>query len=232
MIDLCTFTGLDDRSDLSRIVALSAEFPYLEFGVLLSRTPEDKDARYPAYRQIESIVKTLSGRVRLALHVCGRAVGEFVEGASDIDELVSAGIGRIQLNFSLPKVAFSTEELDAAISRTSAKVITQHFPSNSALVTALASADHQVLHDLSGGRGIAATDHVPPFPGKYTGYAGGMGPENALETASAIAAVSGDTPVWIDMESRIRTDGYLDLDKCESVARVVRPLISATGAAV
>ena len=231
MIDLCTFTGLDNRTDLSRVAALSAEFPYLEFGVLLSRTPEDKDARYPEFRKIENIVKTLSGRARLALHVCGRAVGEFVEGASDIDDLVSAGIGRVQLNFSLPKVAFSPEELDAAINRTSAKVITQHFPSNSTLVTTLTSADHQVLYDLSGGRGIAATDYAPPFSGKYTGYAGGLGPENALETASAIAAVSGSTPVWIDMESRIRTAGYLDLDKCETVARVVRPLIPTTGAA-
>jgi phosphoribosylanthranilate isomerase len=225
MIDICTFTGIDVRTDIEEAAALSARYPFIEFGVLLSRTPEDKDARYPAYGEIERIVSSLAGRARLAIHVCGRAVNEFVNGAEDIEALVRAGVGRVQLNFSLARCPFGMEELDAAISRTAAMVITQHFPANYPLALALTSANHQVLFDTSGGRGVEAVSYDPPFAGKYTGYAGGMGPENVAECASRVVAVSKGQRVWIDMENRIRTDGYLDLGKCAEVARIVAPMV-------
>jgi phosphoribosylanthranilate isomerase len=82
-----------------------------------------------------------------------------------------------------------------------------------------------VLFDTSGGRGVEAEAYVAPFAGKRTGYAGGMGPENVGESARKVVAVSGSAPVWIDMENRIRTDGYLDLSKCETVARIVAPMV-------
>lgn len=227
MINLCTLTGVDVRTDLSRVIDLAAAHPFLEFGVLLSRTPEDKDARYPTFAEIERIVDGLTGKANLALHVCGRAVKEFVSGADDIDALIDAGIGRVQLNFPLPKMPFNVDELDAAISRTRAAVITQHFPANSILAEVIKAENHHVLFDASGGRGIAAADFARPFEGKYTGYAGGMGPENIEAAAAAVVAASGDTPVWIDMENRIRTDGYLDLSKCETVADIAARFVTA-----
>ncbi|MBY3433778.1 hypothetical protein HFN89_06400 [Rhizobium laguerreae] len=235
MINLCTFTGVDVRTDLGRVADMAAAYPFLEFGVLLSRTPEDKDPRYPQFRQIRDIVDRLAGRARLALHVCGRAVGEFVrepaEGSAyagqDIEDLVAAGIGRVQLNFNFERAGLPVEEIDAAIRRTRAKVITQHFPANTAVSIGVAAPNHQLLYDASGGRGVAATGYDRPFARKYTGYAGGIGPENAVASVAAIQAVAGDAVVWIDMESRIRTDGYLDLDKCASVAASIAPTLAA-----
>jgi hypothetical protein len=238
MINLCTFTGVDARTDLGRVIEMAAAYPFLEFGILLSRTPEDKDPRYPQFRQISDIVERLSGRAQLALHVCGRAVGEFVrepaEGSvyagQDIHDLVAAGIGRVQLNFNFERFGLSLEEIDVAVRRTSAKVITQHFPANAPVTIGVAAPNHQVLYDASGGRGVAATDYGRPFVGKYTGYAGGLGPENAITAVTAIQSVAGDADVWIDMESRIRTDGYLDLDKCGDVAASIAPALTANAA--
>lgn len=237
MINLCTFTGVDSKTDLGRVAELSALYPFLEFGVLLSRTPEDKDPRYPVFAEIERIVGTLSGKSKLALHVCGRAVGEFVRAPEDylgrdIEDLVGAGIGRIQLNFNFERAGLSLKELNGAVRRTGAEVITQHFPANSAVSEGISEPNHHVLYDASGGRGVVAAGYGKPFAGKYTGYAGGIGPENALAAVKAIQAVIGEDDVWIDMESRIRTDGYLDLDKCEKVAASIAPILGRAGAAI
>lgn len=233
MIDLCTFTGLDNKTDLGRVIEMSERYHFLEFGVLLSRTPEDKDARYPIASEIATIVHALAGRTRIALHVCGRAVSEYmrpVEAGTpflgqDITDLVDAGVGRVQFNFNFSRAGLAVEEIDAAIGRTKANVITQHFPSNVPVSEGVTSPNHNVLYDASGGRGVEATGLNMPFASKYTGYAGGIGPENALEKAIEIDTLSGDTRVWIDMENRIRTEGYLDLDKCEAVARAVGSVV-------
>ncbi|MDW9481231.1 hypothetical protein GOB57_21540 [Sinorhizobium meliloti] len=240
MIDLCTFTGIDGRTDLDRVAELSSVYPFLEFGILLSRTPGDKDPRYPEFNDIRRIVDTLSGRARLALHVCGRAVGEFVrepvEGASyagsDIEDLIAAGIGRVQLNFNFERAGLSLSELEGAVRRTSAKVITQHFGANRLVSSGISAPNHQVLYDASGGNGVVADGYEKPFSGKYTGYAGGIGPENAVCTATTIQTLTGAQEVWIDMESRVRTDGYLDLDKCERVASSIAPILGAAVAAI
>ncbi|MCS4089033.1 hypothetical protein [Rhizobium sp. BK176] len=238
MINLCTLTGVDVRTDLGRVIEMAAAYPFLEFGILLSRTPEDKDPRYPQFRQIADMVERLSGRAKLALHVCGRAVGEFVKepakgavyAGQDIHDLVAAGIGRVQLNFNFERFGLSVEEIDKAVRRTSAKVITQHFPANAPVSLGVTAPNHQVLYDASGGRGVAAAGYDRPFAGKYTGYAGGLGPGNVLSAVAAIQSVIGDDTVWIDMESRIRTDGYLDLDKCGNVAASIAPVLVASAA--
>jgi phosphoribosylanthranilate isomerase len=238
MINLCTFTGVDVRTDLGRVIEMASAYPFLEFGILLSRTPEDKDPRYPQFRQIADMVERLCGRAKLALHVCGRAVGEFVReppkgsayAGQDIHDLIAAGIGRVQLNFNFERFGLSLEEIEAAVQRTDAKVITQHFPANTAVTFGITAPNHQVLYDASGGRGVAATGYDMPFAGKYTGYAGGLGPDNAAAAVAAIKSIIGDDDVWIDMESRIRTDGYLDLDKCGGVAAVIAPILTASAA--
>jgi predicted component of viral defense system (DUF524 family) len=51
-----------------------------------------------------------------------------------------------------------------------------------------------------------------------------LGPENLAEQLKAIEDVVGDRDVWIDMESRIRTNDKLDLDKAEQVLKTVKEL--------
>lgn len=217
MISLVTFTGIDNRCDLKAIKDFCEKYKAVEFGVLLSLTPEDKDARYMAAAEIDHVVEQLGG-TQLALHVCGSAVTKFVEGDKYVTSLARQ-FSRIQLNFSLPKVRFTASELENAMAQAQF-VITQHAPGNEELVNLIKATNHQVLHDTSGGRGIATEDWQEPFEHKWTGYAGGLGPDNVEEQVARIDRISGSTPVWIDMESRVRSNGYLDLAKCRSVMRM------------
>jgi phosphoribosylanthranilate isomerase len=62
------------------------------------------------------------------------------------------------------------------------------------------------------------SDTLPPYPGRPVGYAGGIGPDNVVDIIKRINAAG---PYWIDMESKIRTDNWLDLKLCRAVCEAV-----------
>jgi phosphoribosylanthranilate isomerase len=73
------------------------------------------------------------------------------------------------------------------------------------------------LFDTSGGRGeipLAVPGHNKA---RLVGFAGGITPENVLRWIGSVNAQN----YWIDMESGVRTDDWLDLDKCEAVCRAI-----------
>ena len=77
------------------------------------------------------------------------------------------------------------------------------------------------LHDVSGGHGIAP-DHWQTPVGNYCGYAGGLTPETLEESLELISIAAGETSIWIDMESGIRTEGRFDLGKARRVLEITR----------
>lgn len=223
MLKACTLTGVDERTSFDWVRLVAETYPFVEFGVLYSMTPEDKDDRYPSRAFIEEFVAAMQGRgVRTALHICGRAVAAFVDGDSDVRAL-AARFGRVQLNFNAARAPFTAEELDAAIASVDHPVITQHFPSNAVVSAFVKAPNHHVLFDASGGTGRRGEGWPDRIPGKYMGYAGGFGPDTieADVMDAEIHAHGGD--YWIDMESRIRTDGWLDSAKCLTVLERVAP---------
>lgn len=226
MIGTCTFTGIDERTDFGRLAEMSAEHPFVEYGVLLSLNGGDGDPRYPGLEFVGRSSLRIGGFGNCALHVCGRAVGDFVKGDALVRDL-AASFDRVQLNFSLARAEFSAEELDAAIESFDGPVITQHFPANAAVSASVRAANHQVLHDTSGGRGLRSESMPGVIPGKVTGYAGGFGPETAAADIATVERAAAGNAVWIDMESRIRTDGWLDLDKCVAFAVTLSDAIAA-----
>jgi len=69
----------------------------------------------------------------------------------------------------------------------------------------LTATNFSVLHDASMGTGVAIGAVDAPTPGVKCGYAGGLGPSNIEAQLLKIAAVTGETAVWVDMESSLRT---------------------------
>ncbi len=63
------------------------------------------------------------------------------------------------------------------------------------------------LVDASCGQGIAISTETlqPPQEGLKSGYAGGIGPATIASVLTAVAGVSQGQPVWVDMESSLRT---------------------------
>ena len=82
----------------------------------------------------------------------------------------------------------------------------------------------EYLFDRSGGRGESSFHLWPAPPEKLTyefsderfGYAGGIGP-TTIERACVFLRRYPKHRMWIDMEGRVRKNGWFDLDAVETV---------------
>jgi hypothetical protein len=198
--DFITFTGVDDRTDLKRCKQLQDLYP-IEWGILFSLT--NKDARYPSLQTFEE-AKELTGRK--ALHLCGAAAREFVDGKLPellIENDLFEQFGRIQVNGTYPSPNFPV---------TNKEIILQ------------ARQDFDIhfkffqLFDCSGGRGIFPESLPWGLPDKLVGYAGGINPDNVFKF---LELITHSDNFYIDMESGVRTNGWFDLDKVETVCQQV-----------
>jgi phosphoribosylanthranilate isomerase len=226
MLSVCTFTGIDATTDLSRVIAMSKRYPFLEFGILFSFSHSEKDSRYMSPEMVDDVLENLSrAEVQTALHVCGSAVSAYIEGDAAVRRPALLA-DRVQLNFSFDKIGYSIENIDKAISSAPYKIITQHFEKNTDVTTGLKARNHQVLFDASHGRGVEVELWPAPIAGKSCGYAGGLGPDNIKREIAKINAVNGRMNSWLDMETKLRPGGFLDLDICEYIAASIADCMS------
>ncbi|MBN9017197.1 MAG: phosphoribosylanthranilate isomerase [Rhizobiales bacterium] len=202
--DFITFTGIDDRTPIEALEDLSARYP-IEWGVLLDPAQQGNVPRFPSQ---QTIARVAASGLRLAAHLCGAHTEALRDGEPAHMPLALARFARIQINSHTVGVT-EASRFGATIGKRCILPCTgDRFPDAEAV---------DWLHDLSGGRGLA-TGAWPPYPGRLAGYAGGIGPDTA---AAVVAAIGAEGPYWIDMESRIRTDDWLDLELCERVCRAV-----------
>ena len=82
----------------------------------------------------------------------------------------------------------------------------------------------EYLFDESGGRGKRGDwpDPWPVLPGMRCGYAGGLGPDNVDEALEFVERHP-DARIWLDMESGVRTNDWMDLEKVEAVCQKAWP---------
>lgn len=208
-----TITGIDERTRIADIVRLTEQYPWLEIGMLYTATPEGRN-RYPSLEWIVETASTLANRC--ALHVCGRgARGKLLQGG-----LVAAtdNVSRIQINGRIDDTILREA---CRCFRRSTTVITQDNRDNVSFRDVPPFANHAILVDGSGGRGITPTEWFRPATWKPVGFAGGLGPDNLAVELPKIAAVArGDW--WVDMETGVRTDDWFDIEKakraCETFA--------------
>jgi hypothetical protein len=216
--DFITFTGLDARTDLDRAVALTRRYP-IEWGVLFSPTRQGRDNRYPDDNGTLSrifwspLARSEKNLGALAAHLCGEHSRHVMSGLRPnppppVDLWFCR---RVQVNHAAPNPAAITKfRRGWGVPHGIAQTTAMAFPQDTRV---------EWLFDRSGGRG-AAPGEWPRHPGgnRRVGYAGGIGPDNVVAVLESIAA---DGPYWIDMETGVRTDNWLDLDKCEAVCRAV-----------
>ena len=215
MIELITFTGLDERSDTHRICQLGRRWPKAEFAVL-SGSETGRSPRFPTNEWIDAWRrKAEEATLQTAIHLCGRTRRDALAG----DEAAlarCAGFGRIQLNMPEAERRVQAEAILRFQRRTGRPVVIQH---TGAWENAVCSNEPGIEHlfDRSGGQGTAGIDEWPaPRQGKRCGYAGGIGPGNIAE-ALAFSARHENARIWLDMESKIRRDNWLDANSIEKV---------------
>ena len=216
-----TFTGLDARTDIRRLRDIQQRHPNAEFGILFSQTRTGNENRYPEKRIIR---KFQQSGVRLALHVCGRLARQtFAESFYDLVTWTGGltQFDRIQLNglSSLTDLHRDRFEIPAGTEI----ILQQHpaFPLITEKIGEVTGGNLSLLMDASGGEGIDTPFRVVHIPGVRIGYAGGINPNNVVTKLEGLLR-DGAADFWIDMESGVRTNDWLDLDKVENVLEKVK----------
>lgn len=215
-----TLTGLDARTDVGGIKKLISDFENIEFGIL--RSPKvGMSPRYPVASAIRGITSYVYPQ-NLAFHLCGRyaRMVHSLEWGELCDIIDFDLVGRVQVNSTEcdDKALITLQRFSAHIDK---PVVMQWRGDRFPAVPVL-----QVLQDRSGGQGIEEETWIGPDPlcrrfSSFIGYAGGLNPSNIAAALPNIKKAAGGLPFWIDCESGIRTDDWLDLDKCRQMAEVV-----------
>lgn len=237
MITQVTFTGIDDRTDIDRLVDIQERYPFVEFGLLVSISRQGVEKRYPDLC-LNNILSKLDGRkLNLSCHVCGglaRNAATACKGIEstkfslrELDNYLGLRLPifkRVQLNISTMRDL--PETLYFNIPGTIRELIIQTNPVNGNFkqIVTIGDVETSYLADASGGRGIE-TDFIPFQWSARTGYAGGLRPDNVLEKIQPLLSVRDSVDYrndyWIDMESGVRTDDWFDLDKVEAVLKTL-----------
>lgn len=237
-----TLTGVDENTDLNELVQLSANFPFVEWGVLYDESLAGRHPRYPSLAWIERFATLAAdNRLNIALHLCGSAVSrlrKLYSGPEAYPHRTPANesefallslterFGRVQLN-TVAKLDHvpALRQLIQAISRSEdrTRVILQWHERHAPVCDQLRSVDaFEVLVDSSGGRGEERTDWPtlgPLLP--RAGYAGGLGPDNLAEQLPRIAKAAGNRSFWVDMETKLRdAQDQFNLVACAKVLAI------------
>lgn len=223
---IVSFTGADDKVDISELKKLSDMYPRIEWAFLYMPEREGR-VRTPSAAWRQEALKTLP---RCALHLCMQTAFEQVL-AQEADFLAELKrYARVQLNINASKPLFSEDEvflISSLLLQHGIPQILQYNPATQAginlFLSSVAAKDLDKVHvlfDSSLGRGVVPSQWPAPLAEKglpvYCGYAGGISPDNVENLVPQIQQVC-SRPYWIDMEKGVRTDNQFDLAKVELV---------------
>ena len=226
MLTSVTITGADDGVDPLELASLSAEYPFVEWGILYSTT-RAVTPRYPSIDWIAEL-RAVRPEMELSAHFCGRFARDVLAGAPDaLAKAYEEGFHRVQINGFERTAAFERLMAKAGNSRLLEIVLQVGDPAQlPRMVEFAAETSCSVLFDASGGTGVApgAWPVVIPPEGTKIGYAGGIGPENVDRVVAELYDAA--PKFWIDMESGVRSPAnQFDLARVRAVLRRARYLV-------
>ena len=225
MLEIITFTGVDERTDLKALAQISEQYPQAEFAVLIGSQTAGQNQIFPPFRTVHAF-RQLTG-VRTALHLCGQYARQ-VSGEERWNhslQLLCNDFGRVQVNLHGDHLKPERVRIrNGAIRRLAIltgikSVILQHRGPWDTVP--LQHPRVEYLFDLSEGSGQESFSQWPEPPeGRRAGYAGGLGPHNILQAMDFVDKHPA-ARLWLDMERNVRTPDYwFDLDKVAEVCRL------------
>lgn len=204
--EFISFAGIDDRTDLTMADELARQYP-IEWGIL--KCDRSNESRFPSKQAIDEILD-INGKK--SCHLCGKYSKRFQR----MEEHENYGLEkyeRIQVN----GFKVGTENFVVQKEKYNAEIIIQWRSDSFELVD---FKQYLPLYDMSGGNGIFPDKfpHVPNDLGGMVGLAGGLSPETIDKFISMIEP-EGD--YWIDMESQVRSNGWMDLEKIKFICEKI-----------
>ncbi|KKL70525.1 hypothetical protein LCGC14_2104030 [marine sediment metagenome] len=241
-----TVTGADDSVNYYDLCNISKRFPYVEWGILLSKNSEGYP-RFPTLNWLEGFIAEKSPDVHLSGHLCGTWVRDIVDGGTAFINArrndIRKGFERYQLNFHatqhlLSDAAKFIESLVFLTGVHNQQVIFQMDDTNNRIYHRARSqygkqrgVDAVALYDVSGGAGVLPEDWPEPM-GDYCGYAGGLSPDNLKEQLGKIEQRITNKDgslckIWIDAETHLRSpdNQQFDLDKVVQFLEIAKPYV-------
>lgn len=242
-----TITGADDSISADQLAAFSADFPFVEWGILVSASNQGSP-RYPSRKWMDRLCDWSQQKdFRVAVHVQGSWLRSLMAG--DERPLIE-GVGplltmakRVQFNFHGGKLQFNVGQFTAALTllpRIEQKTfLFQHDGTDGAsamrsAIVFMPQLDCLPFYDTSHGAGVLPAEWPKPeysyivsqHDRLQVGFAGGLGPDNVVEQIPRIAKAAGKNRFWIDMETQVRgVLGVFDLDKVKRVLELCAPFI-------
>lgn len=219
IINKVTFTGADDNTSISSLQDIQKKFPFVEWGILIASNPGKKKQPSDDY-----ILNLKDKGLKLALHMCNEhAKNILTEGKLEIKYDF---FNRYQLNFNFNHTDHDLNHYSKLISKFKNKdFILQTNFSNELFIEKILNENKtnntHILYDSSGGRGIEIKQVKAPLKGIYTGYSGGITPDNIDRICKEITFHKNDDRVWIDIQTGARTNNEFDLDKVTKMLKVV-----------
>ena len=178
-LKFCSITGADDAVNPKDLSAMAAEFPFVEWAILLLPARAGT-ARFPTADWIRKFSAECKGE-NTAMHLCDEALLGFIDGKKDILDLMS-DFKRIQLNLKFGDVEgkYDPEKLMKRVKESPQwDFILQYSKDKQGLLPLFRDVpNHAVLFDESAGRGISPDSWDAPLKGHFCGYAGGLKPDN------------------------------------------------------
>lgn len=227
-IKTVTITGADDNTDIDALMKIHNHYPFVEFGILFSRSRQGT-SRYPSLEWVKLLQEEAFSHcmskmpeIKLSAHLCGDytwqrlTTGLFNSAFDDLGDIMFGKLfSRCQLNFNSTNNP-ACEKFYDSFKYSTTKQILQFNKANHDLCQRIIEMNNPNVHflyDGSGGRGVLPSEWKGVVPNQFTGYAGGLNPDNLEEALFKIDMVVGFNEIWIDTESGVRTDDKLDLDK-------------------
>jgi len=234
IIRTVTVTGADDSVRPEDLVTIQKDYPFLEFGILLS-SGQQGSSRFPSADWLEKLHEIwLKEKLVLSAHLCGKWVKDLCLGVPSFFEEFKTGwemFERYQLNFQAENHFLNEARFLA--------VIGKYLDKKPIIFLAGEENDHvffkmevfiaqcSVLFDLSGGAGILPQSWPRVLRDFYCGYAGGLSPDNLQSEMQKIAQMTSGNEIWIDAETWLRSgnDKIFDLDKVCDFAEKAKPWV-------
>lgn len=216
MLNRVTFTGVDDKTNIEDLVYLTNKYPFVEFGVLVSKNNSNSGEvnRYPNL----TILKRLKNKgLNLSCHICGSIARQIVQKNdwSELEKLLGKDIeifNRFQLNVS------NIHNFSQQISFREDKDFIIQLKEDTSLYDCYKDFPNVLgFQDNSGGLGKFEDNWKDSD--RYFGYAGGLSAENVEKVIEDLLIVN-NADFWIDMESSVRTNDWFDTKKCEEVLKI------------
>lgn len=236
MIKKVTITGADDSVRPEDLLSLSKKYPFVEWGILYS-TSQAGGPRFPGLQWLDALTLLADAQTdnsfALSAHLCGKVVREFCQTGerSILESAFGTVIQRVQLNFHAIPHAHGSELFKAIKGMPDKQFIFQIDEVNDLLVRLGSDqgCDVAALFDKSGGAGILPDQWPAPYERIPCGYAGGLSPHNVVEQIKLIEAKAGSVPIWIDVETHLRSESnwLFDLGKVDTFLQRTADFVSA-----